>query len=86
MLAKSWFFSEYTGNADRTEAIIALTSSEQTGEFFIVECDSESSLCISLNAEFKLDEHLTLEPFQAIRVLNNRIHPLMLADKINKTA
>ena len=86
MLAKSWFFSEYTGNADRTEAIIALTSCEQTGELFIVECDAESSLCISLNAHFKLDEHLILEPFQAIRVLNNRIYPMMLNDKITKTA
>lgn len=86
MLAKSWFFNEYTGNADRTEAIVALSSSVQTGEFFIVECDLETSLCISLNETFKLDEHLTLEPFQAIRVLNNRIQPLMLADKNTKSA
>jgi cell division protein ZapC len=86
MLAKSWFFNEYTGNADRTEAIVALSSSVQTGEFFIVECDLETSLCISLNETFKLDEHLTLEPFQAIRVLNNRIQLLMFADKNIKSA
>ena len=86
MLSKSWFFHEYVGKADRTEAIVSLSTSQQAGEFLIVECDNESALCINLNKSFNLDENLALEQFQAIRVLNNRIQPLMFSDKIIKTA
>ncbi|RJE77648.1 cell division protein ZapC [Pseudoalteromonas sp. MSK9-3] len=84
--AKSWFFHPYQGGEACTEAIISLHSKTQTGEFFIVEYCEESSLCINLTANFKLDEHLELEQFQAIKVLNDRIHPLVIADKIIKSA
>lgn len=86
MLAKSWFFDEYVGLEPRTEAIISLQSSVQSGEFFIVECDNESALCLCLEPNYQLDEHLSLEQFQAIRVLNNRIHPLIISDKNSKRA
>lgn len=83
---KSWFFKEYDGSAAITEAIVVLESEMQKGEFLIVECGQESSLCINLHNEFKLSEHLILEPFQAIKVLNNRIQPLMIKQKSAQSA
>jgi cell division protein ZapC len=84
--AKSWFFQSYQGGGACTEAIVGLHSNIQSGEFFIVEYCEESSLCINLTTDFKLDEHLVLEQFQAIKVLNDRIHPLEIADKFIKSA
>lgn len=84
--AKSWFFKSYNGFEPCTEAIIYLQSKSQIGEFFIVEYCEEASLCINLTAEFMLDEHLKLEQFQAIKVLNDRIHPIVISDKIIKSA
>jgi len=53
VLAKSWFFSEYTGSEPSVEAIIKLSSSVQTGEFLIVEHNQDASLCINL---YQLDD------------------------------
>ncbi len=86
MQPKSWFFKPYLGASAINDAVVVLESDCQQGEFLIVECGSEASLCINLQAEFRLDEHLILEPFQAIRVLNNRIHPLMAMQKSAQTA
>ncbi|CCQ11838.1 hypothetical protein PALB_27390 [Pseudoalteromonas luteoviolacea B = ATCC 29581] len=86
MQPKSWFFKTYEGTAPINDAVVVLESECQRGEFLIVECYSEASLCINLQTSFQLDEHLVLEPFQAIKVLNNRIHPLMQPNKSAKTA
>ena len=77
VLAKSWFFEQYTGSPPSTEAVINLTSKAQSGEFLIVEHSSDASVCINLSENFQLDDNLSLVQFEAIRVLNNRVHPLL---------
>jgi cell division protein ZapC len=84
--AKSWFFTTYAGTTPCTEAIVKLQSQQQEGDFFIVEQSEGTCLCIGLSPEFALDENLTLEQFQAIKVLNDRIHPLLGCNKISKMA
>lgn len=86
VLAKSWFFEEYTGTQPSTEAIVKLTSKAQTGEFLIVEHCPVASICLNLNETFKLDDNLSLEQFEVIRVLNNRVHPLLLEQYHTKSA
>ena len=86
VLAKSWFFEEYTGTQPSTEAIVKLTSKAQTGEFLIVEHCPDASICLNLNETFKLDDNLSLEQFEVIRVLNNRVHPLLLEQYHTKSA
>ncbi|MGO2010320.1 MAG: cell division protein ZapC domain-containing protein [Pseudoalteromonas sp.] len=83
VLAKSWFFKEYTGSEPSVEAIVKLSSVVQTGEFLIVEHTQDASLCINLSEHFKLDENLHLNQFEVIRVLNNRVHPIL--NKISHT-
>ncbi|WP_261593592.1 cell division protein ZapC [Pseudoalteromonas holothuriae] len=84
--AKSWFFEIYSGEQPCTEAIIRLRSNQQQGDFFIVEQIDSTCLCISLSGEFALDENLRLEQFQAIKVLNNRVHPVLSSNKISQMA
>jgi cell division protein ZapC len=86
VLAKSWFFEPYTGTTPSTEAIIVLTSKIQSGEFLIVEHTTDASVCINLSEHFELDENLCLQQFEAIRVLNNRVHPLLNQQLNCKTA
>ena len=86
MLAKSWFFDTYTGVEPSVEAVIKLQSAVQSGEFLIVDHCKEASLCISLSACFKLDENLSLNQFEAIRVLNNRVFPIYNHAQNSKTA
>ncbi|OHU96700.1 cell division protein ZapC domain-containing protein [Pseudoalteromonas byunsanensis] len=84
--AKSWFFESYTGDQPCTEAIVRLRSAQQEGDFFIVEQVDGACLCISLSPKFALDENLELEQFQAIKVLNDRVHPLISCNKISQMA
>ncbi|MBQ4812598.1 cell division protein ZapC [Pseudoalteromonas luteoviolacea] len=86
MQAKSWFFTPYRGTDILCNAVISLQSKEMTGECLIVDHDSEASLCVNLTADFRLDENIVLEQFQAIKVLNNRIHPLMVSNKLDRRA
>ena len=86
VLTKSWFFQEYTGSEPSVEAIIKLSSAVQTGEFLIVEHSSDASLCINLSEHFKLDENLHLNQFEVIRVLNNRVHPILNKISHSRTA
>ncbi len=85
-LAKSWFFKFYTGSVPSTEAIVKLTSAEQSGQFLIIECQDSGSLCMNLEATFKLDENLSLKQFEVIKVLNDRIHPILTASAVQKRA
>ena len=86
MLAKRWFFEPYKGNEPSIEAVIKLQTSEQSGEFLIVDHCKEASLCICLSEHFKLDENLSLNQFEAIRILNNRVHPIYNHAQNSKTA
>ncbi|WP_404340235.1 cell division protein ZapC domain-containing protein [Pseudoalteromonas mariniglutinosa] len=86
VLAKSWFFNEYTGVEPSVEAIVQLNSVVQQGEFLIVEHSDDASLCINLSEHFQLDENLSLAQFEVIKVLNNRIHPVYIQQKQCKTA
>jgi cell division protein ZapC len=74
--AKSWFFERYQGSENITEAFITLKSLVDKGDFFIVDQSNDCVLCLCLSESFKLDEHLLLEQFQAIKVLNDRVYPL----------
>nr|KJZ13162.1 cell division protein ZapC [Pseudoalteromonas rubra] len=84
--AKSWFFKSYTGGQPLVDAVITLHSKCQPGEFLIVDHNHQSCLCINLTQGFMLDENIELEQFQAIKVLNDRVHPLIQAHKLTKTA
>ncbi|GAB0109342.1 cell division protein ZapC [Pseudoalteromonas distincta] len=86
VLAKSWFFEEYTGSEPSVEAIVKLTSKSQIGEFLIVEHCPDASICINLSDDFKLDDNLSLGQFEVIRVLNNRVHPLLNLHYQSQTA
>lgn len=86
MLAKSWFFDPYTGSEPSVEAVVKLQSRLQAGEFLIIEHCKDASLCISLAEHFQLDENLSLNQFEAIRVLNNRVHPIYNHAQNSKTA
>lgn len=86
VLAKSWFFHDYHGSQPSVEAVVKLCSQAQEGEFLIVDHTSEASVCINLSQHFQLDENLSLEQFEAIKVLNNRIHPVYIQQKQFKSA
>jgi len=86
VLAKSWFFKPYTGTTPSTEAVINLSSESQTGEFLIVEHCTDASVCINLSETFALDDNLSLSQFEVIRVLNNRVHPLIISQYDSQTA
>ena len=86
VLAKSWFFHEYHGSQPSVEAVVKLCSQAQEGEFLIVDHSSEASVCINLSQHFQLDENLSLKQFEAIKVLNNRIHPVYIQQKQFKSA
>lgn len=86
VLAKSWFFEKYTGLTPSVEAVIKLTSKVQSGEFLIVEHCPDASLCINLSKHFKLDDNLSLVQFEVIRVLNNRVHPILNQQYQSQTA
>ncbi|WP_440055990.1 cell division protein ZapC domain-containing protein [Pseudoalteromonas sp. T1lg65] len=86
MQAKSWFFKPYVGNQHVTEAVVQLNSKRDCGEFLIIEHDGQASLCLSLNDNFVLDEGIMLEQFQAIKVLNDRLAPLVINQLSHKTA
>ncbi|KAF7785708.1 hypothetical protein PRUB_a0072 [Pseudoalteromonas rubra] len=43
-------------------------------------------MCINLTQGFMLDENIELEQFQAIKVLNDRVHPLIQTHKLTQTA
>ena len=79
-------FHEYQGSQPSVEAVVKLYSKSQEGEFLIVDHSPEASVCINLSAHFQLDENLSLEQFEAIKVLNNRIHPVYIQQKQFKTA
>jgi cell division protein ZapC len=86
ILAKSWFFTPYTGNDPSVEAVVKLTSKAQSGEFLIINHCKDASLCINLSENYALDENLHLKQFEVIRVLNNRVHPILHSSSQSKTA
>lgn len=86
VLAKSWFFAPYTGRDINQEAIVSLTSQCQRGQFLIVDCADGASVCLCLEPHFALDENLSLKQFEVIKVLNNRIHPILSAQNQQKRA
>lgn len=86
MQAKSWFFRPYQGEQAVTEAVISLQSKLSQGDFLIVEHDHQASLCLNLNDGFMLDDGIALEQFQAIRVLNDRLAPLLVSQKAHQSA
>jgi cell division protein ZapC len=86
VLAKSWFFKPYHGQIPSTEAVVELNSNNQVGRFLIVECDSENSLCMCLESSMQLDEHFSLSRFETIKVLNDRIYPVLLKQSHLKRA
>jgi cell division protein ZapC len=77
ILTKSWFFMPYTGKDPSVDAVICLASSEEKGHFLIVDHCEQASVCICLESNFKLDENFTLQQFEVIKVLNDRIMPLL---------
>jgi cell division protein ZapC len=86
VLAKSWFFDIYIGSEPSVEAIIKLHSRQQSGEFLIIDHNNDASLCISLSEHFQLDENLSLNQFEVIKVLNNRVHPVYTQAQSSITA
>ena len=86
VLAKSWFFNEYTGSQPSVEAVVKLVSKAQTGDFLIVDHCSDASVCLNLSENFQLDENLSLAQFEVIKILNNRVHPILPQQIKFKTA
>lgn len=77
VLAKSWFFEQYTGSQPSVEAIVKLVSKSQTGDFLIIDHCPQASVCLNLSEVFKLDENISIAQFEVIRILNNRVHPIL---------
>lgn len=86
ILAKSWFFNSYQGTQGITGAIVSLESSQQQGAFLLIDCDSSASVCMNLSQQFMLDENLSLGEFEVIKVLNNRLHPIMAQGAVQQRA
>lgn len=86
VLAKSWFFYEYTGTQPSVEAVVKLVSKAQSGDFLIVDHCSDASVCLNLSENFQLDENLSLAQFEVIKILNNRVHPILTQQLKFKTA
>jgi len=86
MLTKSWFFELYQGSEPSVDAIVQLKSKNQMGQFLIVDHTSEGSVCICLENEFCLDDNFKLKQFEVIKVLNDRIHPLIIKSGQQKRA
>jgi len=86
MLTKSWFFELYQGTEPSMDAIIQLKSKKQMGQFLIVDHTIEGSVCICLEENYCLDDNFKLKQFEAIKVLNDRIQPLILNSEQQKRA
>ncbi len=86
ILAKSWFFSTYLGDEPSVEAIVHLNSKQGMGNFLIVDQSDGACLCMCLEHDFNLDENLSLKQFEVIRVLNDRIHPVLLTHTMQQRA
>ena len=86
ILTKSWFFETYQGCEPSVDAIVQLQSKKQMGQFLIVDYTSEGSVCICLEKEYWLDDNFKLQQFEVIKVLNDRIFPLILKSEQQKTA
>lgn len=86
MLTKSWFFELYQGTEPSVDAIIQLKSKNEMGQFLIVEHTLEGSVCICLEESFCLDDNFKLKQFEVIKVLNDRIHPLIVKSDQQKRA
>ncbi|WP_351060552.1 cell division protein ZapC domain-containing protein [Psychrobacter sp. TB20-MNA-CIBAN-0197] len=43
-------------------------------------------MCLNLSETFKLDENLSLAQFEVIRILNNRVHPILNQQYQSQTA
>lgn len=86
MLTKSWFFELYQGNEPSVDAIIQLKSKKQMGQFLIVDHTNEGSVCICLEKCYSLDDNFELKKFEVIKVLNDRIYPLITKSELQKRA
>ena len=78
VLAKSWFFKPYQGHTPSTEAIITLNSQKQSGQFLIIECGNDASVCMCLEHQMQLDDNFSLSRFETIKVLNDRVNPILI--------
>ena len=86
VLAKSWFFKPYKGYTPSTEALIELHSHKQSGQFLIIDCDSENCLCLCLESAMQLDDNFSLTRFDTIKVLTDRVNPILITNRELKRA
>lgn len=88
MLPQSWYFK--FGDFDdlhpwpTTHLFCALDSGLEQADFLIIEQDDRCSLCMLVDEQFSLDGIRTLQRFDVVRVLNDRLqvslrHPLPVA-------
>ena len=80
MMPKSWFFDQ----ASEERQIAALPSLQpqlcvlinplQSGVFLQLESNESASICMLVQAEFYLTEHKSMQLFDVIKVMNDRLH------------
>lgn len=68
---KSWFFDEQ-GDCQAVTAISTIQAQEQ-GHVLVLETGSNSTTCMLIDKEIKLNEQKTLDQFTVIKVATNRL-------------
>ncbi|EKE72178.1 cell division protein ZapC domain-containing protein [Gallaecimonas xiamenensis] len=77
-MPKSWFFAEnpQEHRLGCVPALVSLQTAFGRGQCLAIECfESNSTLCMLLDGPLGLSDSQTLECFQVVKVMNNRLWP-----------
>ncbi|WKE67364.1 cell division protein ZapC [Gallaecimonas kandeliae] len=76
-MPKSWFFAEnpQAQQLGACPALLSLQSAFGRGQCLALESFESSTLCMLLDASLALSDSQCLEPFQVVKVMNNRLWP-----------
>ena len=75
---KSWYFLPQTKAAKRTmfDQVVVLQSEFGSAELLVLEENKDCANLMLLSKQFQLDERKTMQQFECIKVLQDRIAPL----------
>jgi cell division protein ZapC len=73
-MPQSWFFEyNYSDNKFTTGDLVSLSLSDNAVQFVILEADNRVSTCMLLESSVQLSDSKTLNKFDVIRVMNDRV-------------
>ncbi|MFO6425387.1 cell division protein ZapC [Motilimonas sp. KMU-193] len=78
MMPQSWFFKTQSGfyQASQGELIGLTCNAGHTARYLVLESNSQISLCMLVDQQHEFSQHKTLQQFDVIKVMNDRVTPL----------